>query len=158
MRMGGEPVTDGTRLGALGIRIQGFQIMTTRFGGLVEILGVKIAEGKVRAAVIRISGQQLFQFGRSIRQIIGLLQSEREAVAGVRRIRLDGQSVLKRVKGCLSVAGSLGGQCEIVIGLEVGWIQLSGFSIGRQRVCEATVLLGLRAGAEELFGGGSVSR
>src|SRR5437870_2784918 len=83
LRIIGEPITDGGGLGMMRLGFKDFLVMGPGFGGLMQLLGAKVAQGEVSAGFIGVNGEELFEFIGGIEEVIGLLEHERKIVAGI---------------------------------------------------------------------------
>jgi len=139
------------------LRFEHFQVMLTGEFGLVELAGIQVRQQEVRSNFPRILIQNFQQLVAGIPRVIGLLQGEREIVAGIDGAWLNGQGVLVIHQRFFPIGDSVGGQSLIVVGLKIGWIGLRRFLIGRQRKGRSAGLLGFDPFGEKSLRGPAVS-
>ena len=135
---------------------QHLQIMLARFGRLVELLRVEIAERQVGAGLVRITGQDSFQLIDGVGQVVRLLEHQRKIVARIERLRLDRQRVFIRRQRRREVAGFGGRQAQIVMRLKKARIRLRRQTIGLHRFGQPMRLLRLHPLRKRTLGLGTI--
>src|ERR1035437_293816 len=100
-----QPVPNLARLRVTRLDFQHFQVMLPRFGRLVKLLRVKVAECQGGAGFVRIAGYHPFQLDDGVGEVISLLEDQREIVASIERLRLDCQRVLISRQRSREIAG-----------------------------------------------------
>lgn len=136
LRVGGEPVADFRAFGMAGLEFEDFQVMLAREAGLAELLGVEVCERQVGTGLRGAALEYLLQFFRGIQGMAGLFEREREVVARVDGLGLEGQGHFVGRKGLFPAARVVGGEAEIVVGVEVGGIGIDGLLIVAERLVQ----------------------
>ena len=143
---------DGAGLGVVGVGFEDFEIMGTGFGGVVELLGIEVAEGKMGAGFVGMRGEEFVEFLDGIGEVAGLLQGDGKAVAGIGGVGPDGERVFEGSQCARQIARFGSGKAQVVMRFEVGGIVLSGGLIGADGFLPAMGFLRFDAVVEKAFG------
>ena len=107
-----------------GLQLQHALVVLARIARLVEQLRVNVSEQEMSAHVGRRLLQQDVQLIRGVDGKLTLLEREREVVARIGRVGLNGERVLVGLKRALEVAVLLRGQSDVVVSLEASRVRL----------------------------------
>ena len=149
---------DGLGLGTLGVEGKDTKIMLAGEAGFVEFLSVEIPEEEMAADLIRMLGEQFFQFVSGVVVIAFLLQDPGEGIAGVGGIGFEFQSSVKGSEGGAVILRINRDKAKGKRGLEISRIDVKRFGIIALRVFETAIALGFDALLKIALSVGAISR
>lgn len=114
--------------------------------------GVKIPEAKMDARFGRMPGEKLFKLVGSVAWITGKFQSQAKIETGLERARLQGQGRLVSGECPGQVAQFIGGDTQIIVGIEVGGIRTGGLFIKLDGFCQPVSVVQSHPFGHQLFG------
>ncbi len=109
--------------GIPGIQFQHLQIIDPRPRRIMQLLGVKIAQGELRPDFAGTGRRNFFQLVQRVGHIARCFKGEREIITRIHRIRPDGQCRFISQQGAAVIPQPIRQHTVIILRLKPAWIK-----------------------------------
>lgn len=153
----GEPAADGEAFGVFGGEFDHPQVMGAGAGGVVEFLGIEVAEEQVGGDVIGLAIHDQLGFGGGIDGEPGTIEGEGEVEAGGMGIGAEDEGAFGGGEGIGEGALFQMSSGEVLFGIEEGRVFAEGFLVGADGVFQSSAAMFHEGAGEGDPGGGAIT-